>query len=1268
MSRNLADKSLYRNLRIFALAAGTFWTLVVGMPLWNAIDTQQAGSLEMANNETLVHTVIWLFGLLSIGLGYGYSRRQVRGQWLTERDLQEQSRLLEQERQLFITGPTVAFKWRPEAGWPVEYVSLNVIEQLGYTKHEFESAAVVFADLMHPDDLPRVIDEVMGHTQAGLDSFEQEYRLLHKEGGYRWFYDLTNVIRNEHGEIVFFHGYIQDITERQQALEKLARNEAKYRAVIDNTQEGFWFIDQDRQTIDVNQALCTLLGYQREEMLGKTPLNFVDEASRETMQHQLVRATDTDHRIFEVDLVGRDGTRVPTQFSATTLWSERHEAAGSFAFVSDLRARRAADQALRDTKERLAFALEGAQEGLWDWQIQTGEVYFSPRMETMLGYRPGDWRPHVDTWKSLVHPDDLPNVLKRLDDHVSGRVHFYHVEHRMLHKDGHWVWVKDSGCVVERDKQGRPLRAVGTHVNISEIKQIEQALRVSQSSLAEAQRIAKLGSWELNLRTDELVWSDEVYRIFEIDKASFQATCEAFLDCIHPEDRERVSRAFIESLSQNKPYDIIHRLNLPQGRIKYVHELSETQCDGEGTPIYARGTVQDITDRYLAELELIQAKEQAEAATRAKSDFLATMSHEIRTPMNGVIGMAELLAETDLDYEQRDGVEVIRSSGQLLLEIINDILDFSKLEANQVILESLEFDLEALCFQVLEMFVPEADEKGLELLFDFSPDCPRRFRGDPTRLRQVLLNLVGNALKFTETGFVRFTVSPAGEIADRVTLILSIEDTGIGIEADQYECLFQAFVQADQATTRKYGGTGLGLSISRKLVELMDGEIAVESKPGKGTIFRICLELPVIPSLEEFQAGEMNGVRLLLLEQSNLLSKGLERLFDYLGVELTRLISNEQVLPELLAASQADVPYQIAILDQPKHASDALVLGQAIRHLKELDSLQLIALTGLGHRGDAASFKQTGFDAYLNKPLNNSTLIRFLRRLLADPEQKRAAEREILTRYLVEQRYESRITRQQFQGRILLAEDVPANRKVAGSMLRRMGLEVDIAENGKQAILLWKTGDYDLIFMDCRMPEMDGYEATRFIRQQERQGPHVPIIALTANAMPREQQQCRAAGMNDLVIKPFSKSDLANSLKCWLGSTATATAAAPQKSGYLPEPSTRLETLELAALERLELEMGEDFQEVMEAIRQSIEEILLKLEQDPGSLAPDEVARLAHSLKSPSATIGARLLYEMASDFEQTADQGRVTDIPAFMQGIKQEYRRILNLMRERGF
>jgi PAS domain S-box-containing protein len=1001
------------------LTVTLIWSLGVATLFWHAHEAEQSCLAVPEQNRVMATTAlaltyggIWLFGLFSIGLGYGFSRRPVRGHRLAQQDYLEKTRLLEQERQLFSTGQMVLFKCRSAEGWPVEYISPNVNEQLGYTKHEFESGSVKFTELMHPEDLTRVHEEVKQHAKSGVDAFEQAFRLRYRDGDYHWFHEHNRIIRNAQGEIVYYHGYLQDITE----------------------------------------------------------------------------------------------------------------------------------------------------------------------------------------------------------------------------------------C-----------------------KRNEQALRVSQSSLADAQRIAKLGSWELNLRTDELLWSDEIYRIFEIDRGNFLGTYEAFLERIHPEDRARVKEAFSEALAQRRPYDTVHRLNLPDDRIKYLHELCEIECDPQGSPLYARGTVQDITERYLAELELVQAKEQAEAATRAKSDFLATMSHEIRTPMNGVIGMAELLAETDLDYEQRDSVEVIRSSGHLLLEIINDILDFSKLEADQVVLDTLDFDLETLCFQVLELFVPEADEKDLELLFDFPPDCPRHFLGDPTRLRQVLLNLVGNALKFTETGFVRLSVQQADAVSGRVPLVLTVEDTGIGIQVDQQDRLFQAFVQAGQVTSRKYGGTGLGLWISRKLAELMGGKIEVESRLGKGTDFRVTLELPVMPSRDVFQAGEMVDTKLLLLQQSNVFSMGLQRLFEYIGVDLKRLTSSERVLPELLAAWQAGVPYQIAILDQSKHASDALVLGQAIRHLKELDDLQLIVLTGLGHRGDAVSFKEAGFDAYLSKPLNNSTLVKILRRLLADSTRARSAKREILTRFLVEQRGEARVTSQQFHGRVLLAEDVPANRKVAGSMLRKLGLEVDIAENGRQAVMLWKTGDYDLILMDCRMPEMDGFEATRIIRQQEQQGPHIPIIALTANAMSRERQQCMEAGMNDVVVKPFSKSDLANCLKSWLGSSIKPMVQDPRR-GRFPEPWKGAVALDFLVLERLEREMGNDFQEVMEAIRQSIWEILLKLEQDARSLTADEVARLAHSLKSPCATIGAKHLYDMVNDFEKAADQGRVSDILARLMGLKQEYRRVLNLLRERGF
>jgi PAS domain S-box-containing protein len=1217
-------------------------------------------------NLVFSYGAIWLLGLSAIGVGYRFSRKQVKKQWLADQGLLEKGRLLEQERQLFITGPTVVFKWRPAEGWPVVYVSPNVIEHLGYSKDELESGAVVFAALVHPVDLPRVGEEVVGYSSSGINSFEQEYRLRHKDGQYRWFYDLTNIIRDDGGQIIFYHGYIQDITERKQALERLAKSEAKYRSVINNTQEGFWFIDQEQISVEVNDALCALLGYRREDILRRSPLEFVDEENRRIFEEKLGKIPSSDHRVYDIALRHSEGFNIPVHISANTLWNEAGEVEGAFAFVSDLRERKRVENTLRETKDRLAFALEGAQEGLWDWNVETGEVYFSPRMETMLGYEPGEWRPNIETWELLVHPQDLDRVMQVLHEHLEGRTEFYQTEHRVRRKDGRWIWIRDSGCVVARDRAGRPLRAVGTHLDITERKEIEQALRRSQASLAEAQRLAKVGNWELDLQSNELHWSDEIYRIFEIDQARYQASYESFLETIHPEDRERVDRVYQLSLSEKRPYDITHRLLMKDGRVKYVHEICETDYDEAGEPISSRGTVQDVTERQLVEFELIQAKERAEAATQAKGDFLATMSHEIRTPMNGVIGMAELLADTELNGGQRESLEVIRSSGQLLLNIINDILEFSKLEAGQVELESISFDLEMLCFSVMELILPLADDKGLELIFDYPPDCPREYLGDPTRLRQILLNLLGNALKFTEIGFVRLAVEHREAAGGSVPLWFEIEDTGVGIESDKQNRLFEAFSQADQSTTRNYGGTGLGLSISKKLVNLMGGELKVESALGQGSVFHFELRLPRVEGIKAFEQNEMAGVRLLMLDQSRGAGGYVERLLRYLGIEATLVADQEAVLPQLTEANKAGKPYRIAILDQPKHASDAIVLGQTIRHLSEFDSLQLAVLIGLGHRGDTALFERVGFDAYMSKPLTGSTLVKILRRLLNGRKDLGSAQREIVTRYMVEQRDESRVETQHFTGRALLVEDVLANRKVAGAMLGRLGVEVDYAENGLQAVLLRKKTQYDIIFMDCRMPEMDGYKATRIIRQQEREG-RVPIVALTANAMPRERRQCTEAGMDDIILKPFTKGDLANCLKRWIGKGGDRDNDAP--TILLDKPPTEVDsTLDISVVEKLKKEMDEDFTEIMDAIRQSIDEILVKLKHEHASLPANEVARLAHSLKSPSATIGAKRLYEMAKDFEQQADQGRVGDISTRVLNLNQEFEQVSSLLNEKGY
>lgn len=1230
-----------------------------------SVSVPMKGFLEIKEKKIdtlkLSYGAIWLMGLVSIGIGNLYSRRQVRKQWCVDQALIEKSQQLQDERHLFITGPTVVFKWRPEQGWPVEYVSPNVKQILGYSKEELEAGDIVLTDLIHPDDLITTHAEINNYSKSLQDSFDQEFRLLHKDGQYRWFYDLTNIIRDENGGITYFHGYILDISESKQILESLAKSESKYRSVINNAQEGFWFIDRKLKTLEVNDSLCELLGYTHEEMFGKTPMDFVDAQNRKIFKAQTAKISYTDHRAYDIALRRKNGANVLTHFTTTTLQGEQNEVIGAFAFVSDQTQQKTVEHTLRETKDRLAFALDGAQEGLWDWRVQTGEVYFSPRMEVMLGYEPGEWKPHISTWKNLVHPDDLDQVMEVLNEHLAGKREYYQAEYRMQHRDGRWIWIMDSGRVVERSEQGSPIRAVGTHMDIAERKAMEQALAHSQASLAEAQRIAKIGNWKLDLINNELLWSDQIYRIFEVDKNKFNTSYEGFLEVIHPEDKEKVNLVYSQSLVNRKPYDITHRLLMKDGRVKYVHEICETYYDESGQPIASHGTVQDVTEHHQAKLDLIAAKERAEAATREKSDFLATMSHEIRTPMNGVIGMTELLYDTNLDGSQRDSVEIIHKSGKMLLDIINDILDFSKLDASQVELEAIPFNLENVCHNVMELVAPQANEKGLELVLDFQPDCPRLLNGDPGRLRQVMLNLMGNALKFTEEGFVRLIVRVIHSTPERVKLSLSVEDSGIGIEPAKQENLFEAFTQADQATTRKFGGTGLGLSISRKLVHLMDGEISVESTPDKGSTFEVELELPAVQSDPPFQALEMEGVRLLFLDQSKETAKAMLPLFDYLGIQSMILHDKVHVIPQLNSAEEAGQPFQIVFLDQPKYASDGIVLGQAIRSLPQLSGVRLVALTSLGHRGDAAYFSKSGFDAYLNKPLISTTVVKVIRSLL---EQYEISE-EIITRYSVENEIESRMDAHQFKGRVLLVEDVPANRKVASTMLRKLGVQVDIAENGLHALIQWKTGEYDLIFMDCRMPEMDGYQATRIIRQQEK-GKIVPIIALTANVTPRDRQRCMLAGMNDIVTKPFSKADLANALKRWIGNALIAEQSPQSEQKYFTPATSK--AIDFSVLERLKLDMGDEFRLVFDAIHQNIAEILERLENGIQSLNADETARLAHSLKSPSANIGAAHLYEMATEFEKTADKGVLDDASERLFAMKLEYQHILKAFREKGF
>jgi len=769
-------------------------------------------------------------------------------------------------------------------------------------------------------------------------------------------------------------------------------------------------------------------------------------------------------------------------------------------------------------------------------------VNWNPQAKRIFGWSRTEMLRRVicETLVPTRYREEYQNVFRQFLDAQEGPKGVHVTQMTGVHMDGNEVLLEFV-----------PLRmpcADGSHIlafvrDITERRRTEKALMDNEEGYRTIIDHIADGYCEVDLAGIYTFVNDAYCRMMGLPMN--QVLGRNFSSLVPPEQSRMVYELFFSVFKSGKSAQVEYERNVKGKASQFVEESIALKKDRDGRPIGYVCIMRDVTARKLNEQELARAKQAAEAANRAKSEFVANMSHEIRTPLNGIVGMTDLALETELTQEQREYLETVKLSADSLLTVINDVLDFSKMEAGKLDIELIDFDLRNTLENTIKTLALRANQKGLELLCEVAPEVPETVRGDSARVRQVLVNLIGNAIKFTDQGEVVLTVYVEGEDgADRV-LHFVISDTGIGIPPEKLKSIFAPFTQADSSTTRKYGGTGLGLTISTGLVELMNGKIWVKSKVGKGAQFHFTLRVGVADLkgivVETVARPEiLRGAKVLVVDDSRTNRRILTGMLTRWEMQLTSVESGEEALAELSAARAAGAPYQLVIADLLMPKMDGFGLVERIRSVPGLSTATIMMLTSAGQRGDAARCKEVGVAAYLMKPILQSELREAIARVLGAREQQGAIP--LVTRYPPRD-----VRDHNASLRILLAEDNAVNQLLAARLLVKRGHRVTVVSNGREALEALEKNTFDLALMDVQMPELDGFEATAVIREKEKtSGKHLTVIAMTAHAMSGDRERCLKAGMDDYISKPIRTQELTELLGRY--SPAASTETNSQKS------------------------------------------------------------------------------------------------------------------------